>query len=354
MNADYDLAVNLPLRNATAARLADALAAFSVNPELLAYPSMDGSLGTREAIAGWMRRRCGHIVVDPRRLIVTLGARHALSLALDEACAPGDTLLVASSTYHGFRASAEARGIRVAGVRMDGEGMLPAELERMTTTTGGRCVYVQPTLQNPTTSTMSLARRQQIAAVARDRDLTIIEGDVYSPLAWHHTDALPPLAELAPDRCLHAGGIGKVLGPGLRVGWLLLPDDASQQRAASAIRLTSDGLPALLPAIVAGWMADGIADELLANLAGRMVERNRLARHLLGDDLVTANGLHAWLPGDDADALEARAMARGVRVTPSRPLAADGEHAEGVRLCLGAEEDLDRLEAALRIVAEVR
>nr|WP_063572774.1 PLP-dependent aminotransferase family protein [Luteibacter rhizovicinus] len=354
MNAHYDLAVNLPLRDATAERLAAALAVFPVNPALLAYPSMEGSLGTREAIAGWMRRRCGHVVVDPRRLIVTLGARHALSLALDEACAPGDTLLVESSTYHGFRASAEARGIHVAGVGMDSDGMLPAELERLADTTGARCLYVQPTLQNPTTSTMPLARRRDIATVAMSRDLTIIEGDVYSPLAWHDRDELPPLAELAPDRCLHAGGIGKVLGPGLRVGWLLLPDDASHQRAASTIRLATDGLPALFPSVVAGWMADGTADELLATLAGRMVERNRLARAILGGDLVTANGLHAWLPCGNAPEIEARALARGVRVTPSKPLAADGEHAVGLRLCLGAEEDIDRLEAALRIVAGVR
>jgi DNA-binding transcriptional MocR family regulator len=190
--------------------------------------------------------------------------------------------------------------------------------------------------------------------VGRSRDLTIIEGDVYSPLAWHDRDELPPLAELAPDRCLHAGGIGKVLGPGLRVGWLLLPDDASHQRAASTIRLATDGLPALFPSVVAGWMADGTADELLATLAGRMAERNRLARATLGGDLVTANGLHAWLPCGNAPEIEARALARGVRVTPSKPLAADGEHAVGLRLCLGAEEDLDRLEAALRIVAGVR
>jgi DNA-binding transcriptional MocR family regulator len=325
-----------------------------VNPELLGYPSMEGGLGTREAIAGWMRRRCGHVVVDPRRLVVTLGARHALSMALDEACAPGDTLLVESSTYHGFRASAEARGIRIAGVGMDGDGMLPAELDRVAATTGARCVYVQPTLQNPTTATMPLARRQAIAAVATERDLTVIEGDVYSPLAWHGRDELPPLAELVPERCLHAGGIGKVLGPGLRVGWLLLPDEAGHQRAVSAIRLATDGLPALFPAIVAGWMANGVADELLANLADRMIERNRLARSLLGNDLVTANGLHVWLPGEGAEGLEARAMARGVRLTPSKPLAADGAHAAGLRLCLGAEEDVDRLEAALRIVADVR
>jgi len=354
MNALYDLAVNLPLRKVVAEHMALALAAFPVGPDLLVYPSMEGSLGTREAIAGWMRRRCGHLVVDPRRLVVTLGARHALSLALDKTCAPGDTLLVESSTYHGFRASAEARGIRIAGVGMDDSGMLPAELNRVAATTGARCVYIQPTIQNPTTSTMPLARRREIAAVATERDLTIIEGDVYSPLAWHGGDGLPPLAELVPDRCLHAGGIGKVLGPGLRVGWLLLPDDASHQRAASAIRLATDGLPALFPSIVAGWMADGLADDLLASLAERMVERNRLARAILGDDLVTANGLHAWLPGGDAAGLEARALQQGVRITPSKPLAADGEHAAGVRLCLGAEENIDRLETALRIVAGLR
>jgi DNA-binding transcriptional MocR family regulator len=354
MNGSYDLGVNLPLRTAVAERLAVALATFPVGPDLLAYPSMEGSLGVREAVAGWMRRRCGHVVVDPRRLVLTLGARHALSLALDEACFACDTLLVASSTYHGFRASAEARGIRVVGVGMDGDGMLPGELDRLAETTGARSVYLQPTLQNPTTATMPLERRRDIAAVATARDLTVIEGDVYSPLAWHKRDALPPLADLVPDRCLHAGGIGKVLGPGLRVGWLLLPDDASHERAASAIRLATDGIPALLPSIVAGWMADGTADTLLAHLAESMVERNRLARSIIGVDLVTADGLHAWLPHKEATGLEARALAQGVRLTPSKPLAADGEHATGVRICLAAEEDVARLDEALRIVASVR
>ena len=354
MNGSYDLGVNLPLRTAVAERLAVALATFPVGPDLLAYPSMEGSLGVREAVAGWMRRRCGHVVVDPRRLVLTLGARHALSLALDEACFACDTLLVESSTYHGFRASAEARGIRVVGVGMDGDGMLPGELDRLAETTGARSVYLQPTLQNPTTATMPLERRRDIAAVATARDLTVIEGDVYSPLAWHKRDALPPLADLVPDRCLHAGGIGKVLGPGLRVGWLLLPDDASHERAASAIRLATDGIPALLPSIVAGWMADGTADTLLAHLAESMVERNRLARSIIGVDLVTADGLHVWLPHKEATGLEARALAQGVRLTPSKPLAADGEHATGVRMCLAAEEDVARLDEALRIVASVR
>jgi DNA-binding transcriptional MocR family regulator len=351
MNPSYDLAVNLPLRTAVADRLARSLHDLPVSAAMLQYPPMAGSLAVREAMAGWMRLHTGHGAVDPRRLVVTLGARHALALALDETCGPGDTLLMESLTYHGFRSSAEARGVRVTGVTMDAEGMRPDDLDRVATAIGARTVYIQPTLQNPTTATMPLGRRQDILAVAAKHDLTIIEGDVYSPLAWHGGDALPALADLDPARCLHAGGIGKILGPGLRIGWLLLPDDASHQRAAESIRLTTDGLPALLPSVVAGWMADGTADDLLNTLVVGLRERHRLARSLLGSGLVGAKGLHVWLPADDAPGIEARARARGVSLTPSRALAADGQDARGIRIALGAEEDPDRLEAALRIVA---
>ncbi len=354
MSAPYDLAVNLPLRSGVAARLHEALAGFPMHVDILGYPPAQGSLAVREAIAGWMRRHGGHSAVDPRQLVLTLGGRHALSLALDETCAPGDTLLMEGPTYHGFRTAAQARGVLVADVAMDSHGMLPDALDRVAASTGARTVYIQPTLQNPTTSTMPLARRHEILRVVAERDLTVIEGDVYAALAWHGREPLPALADLAPERCFHAGGIGKILGPGLRVGWLLLPDDASRDRVSESIRLESDGVPALLPAVVAGWMADGTADLLLANLATAMHERNRLARSIVGDDLLTAGGLHAWLPTDDAEGIESRAAAGGVRLTPSRMLQVAGEPARGIRLCLGAEESTGRLEAALRIVAESR
>lgn len=351
MNPPYDLAVNLPLRAAVADRLTASLRGVTVGADLLGYPPMAGGLAVREAIAAWLRRHTGHGAVDPRRLVLTLGARHALSLALAETCGPGDTLLMEALTYHGFRAGAQASGVRVQGVAMDHEGMLPDALDQMAAESGARTVYIQPTLQNPTTATMTLARRHDILAVAARRDLTIIEGDVYSPLAWHGGDALPALADLDPVRCLHAGGIGKILGPGLRIGWLLLPDEASHQRAAEAIRLGTDGLPALLPSIVAGWIADGTADDLLESLVEDMRGRHALARSVLGPVVVGDAGLHVWLPTGDAVGIEERALARGVRVTPSRALAANGQDARGVRLALGAEEDVGRLGEALRVLA---
>ncbi|QWT20944.1 PLP-dependent aminotransferase family protein [Bacillus sp. NP157] len=348
----YDLAVNLPLRAAPAARLRDALANLPVDTSLLGYPAAEGSLAVREAIAAWLRRHHGFSAVDPRRLVLTNGARHALVLALAQSCAPGDALLMEELTYAGYRQAVIAHGARPVPVAIDGEGMLPDALEAAARRTGARVAYVHPTLHNPTTATMSPARREAIVDVARRNHLTLIEGDVYGALRTHDDTHLPALADLAPERVLHAGGIGKILGPGLRIGWLLSPDDTIHHHVAESIRVDTDGLPALLPAIVGGWMADGTADALLDALIEAIRERHAQAREALGPALQTAGGLHAWLPHPDADGAYARALAAGVRVTPPVPLNADDTKAgRGLRLCLAAEESPERLAQALQILA---
>jgi DNA-binding transcriptional MocR family regulator len=349
----YDLAVNLPLRAAPTARLREALASFPLDDGLLGYPAAEGSLAVREAIAGWMRRHSGFVAVDPRLVLLTVGARHGLVLALEETCAPGDTLLMEDLTFHGFRHGVLAHGVSPAGVAMDHEGMRPDALEDAIRRTGARAAYIQPTLHNPTTATMGLARREAIVEVARRHDLTLIEGDVYAAMGWQGSDPLPALGDLAPERVLHAGGMGKVLGPGLRIGWLLAPDEATHHRLTESLRLATDGLAPLLPAIVGGWMADGTADGLLGTLASSMRDRNVLAREILGEGLRTAGGMHAWLPRDDADAAYERARAAGVLVTPPVPLNAEGGPGRGLRICLGAEEGPARLEQGLATLASV-
>jgi len=349
----YDLAVNLPLRAAPTARLREALASFPLDDGLLAYPAPEGGLAVREAIAGWMRRHSGFAAVDPRRLLLTVGARHGLVLALEETCAAGDTLLMEDLTFHGFRLGVLAHGVRPAAVAIDDEGMRPDALEDAVRRTGARAVYVQPTLHNPTTATMSLARRQAIVEVARRLDLTLIEGDVYAALGWQGSEPLPALGELAPERVLHAGGMGKVLGPGLRIGWLLAPDDGTHHRLTESLQLATDGLAPLLPAIVAGWMADGTADGLLDTLAASMRDRTLLAHEILGEGLRSHGGMHVWLPRDDADAAYERARAAGVLVTPPVPLNAEGGPGRGLRVCLGAEEGPMRLEQGLAALAAV-
>jgi len=353
MDTTYNLAVNLPPRRATAALLGAALAAGTVTADDLAYPDPAGSLRVRLAIAGWLQRTGGHGPVDPALLTLTNVARHALALALRPlAGTPGAALLVEAHTYQGMRALARAMDIRCIDVATDEHGMRPDALLEASLGGQARTVYVQPTLHNPTTATMPLSRRMEIAMVAEQIGLTLIEGDVYSPLAWHGRDALPPFAVIAPGRTVHAGGIGKILGPGLRMGWLLHPDASMHAGSVTAIERELDGLPAWWPTMVARWMEDGTAEACLRGVTETMTMRAGIARRVLGGGVVTAGAsLHAWVPHRDADDLEKRLLGRGVRVAAGSGFVAAAASAQGVRLALGAEESTERLEAALQIVA---
>ncbi|NII54585.1 PLP-dependent aminotransferase family protein [Luteibacter sp. SG786] len=353
MDTTYNLAVNLPPRRATAALLGETLATGMVTVDDLAYPDPAGAPRVRLAIAGWMQRAGGHGPVDPALLTLTNGARHALALALRPvARMPAAALFVEAQTYQGIRALARAMDIRCIDVATDEHGMRPDALLEASRGSQARAVYVQPTLHNPTTATMPLSRRIEIAMVAEQSGLTLIEGDVYSPLAWHGRDALPPFAVIAPGRTVHAGGIGKILGPGLRMGWLLHPDASMQADSVAAIERELDGLPAWWPTIVARWMEDGTAEACLRGVAETMTRRAAMARRVLGSAVVTAGAsLHAWVPHRHADDLEKRLLGRGVRVAAGNGFVAAAESAQGVRLALGAEESTERLEAALGIVA---
>lgn len=357
MDATYDLAVNYPLRAGVAARLSEALGRIRPGADALAYPDPHGAPSVRRAIAGWMTRVGGHGEVDPDHLVLTLGAHHALSLALGRFVTHGGspTIAVDESTYHGFRHLARHAGAGCIDVLMDAHGMRPDALEVAASRSGVAAVYLQPTLHNPTTVTMPTRRRQAIAEVVERLGLWIIEGDVYGHLVHGTEDEPPSFAALLPGRTLHAGGIGKLLGPGLRVGWLRATGPDILAASVATIREDMDGLPGLLPALVAGWMEDGTALDLLGELQTAMLDRGRLARRIVGADLVT-NGasLHAWLPTAEATVLRERLIAKGVRVGDPCAHVGPAMEPQGIRLCLGAEEDIGRLEAALRIVAACR
>src|SRR5205085_1562946 len=109
---------------------------------------------------------------------------------------------------------ANRSGHALKGVATDREGMRPDVLDRAAVETGARVVFVQPTIHNPTCTTMSEARRREIVAVARRRNLLIVEDDVYGLLPERRP---PPIAALAPERTIYITSGSKALAQGVRV-----------------------------------------------------------------------------------------------------------------------------------------
>ncbi|MFI4989067.1 MAG: PLP-dependent aminotransferase family protein [Alphaproteobacteria bacterium] len=361
-----DLTMNLQPLGPSAGRLAETLARLRRRPDIgdhLALAPHAGFEWHRQAAADWLARAAKFDGVDWRRLLICTGAQHAMSLALDAMCRPGDTVLTEAATFHGMRAIAEYRGYAVLGLPMDREGLLPEALDRAAAASGSRVVYLQPTLQNPTARTMSRARREDIVRVARRRELSILEGDVYGPLAWAGLESDPavppmvPLASLAPERTYYASSVSKALAPGLRAGFLVAPDAARFERLCAGMRATCYSASTLGPLVAAQWIKDGTAEEILGDVTRETAKRTALACRILGAAVEVPShptSLHVWLPLTELEAerIAARVLRQGVALTPPSALLVAGEHVAGLRLCLGAA-DLPTLDRALRIVASV-
>lgn len=355
-DGSIDLARNLPPLAASQRRFAATLAKLSKRGDIaqfLDYAPPGGYEAHRRTAASWLRRVSGLADARADRLVVTSGAQQAMTLALDTLCRPGDTVMTEAATYFGVRSIAGAGGYRTLGLEMDEQGLLPDALDRAAAG-GARVLYTLPTLQNPTGRIMGDARRAEIAAIARARQLWIVEDDLYSAFAIGN--APPPLSSYAPERCFYINGTSKALAPGLRAGYLILPDDDHLDRVQRLI-LARVYAPAAMGALIANqWIEDGSADEIVAEVQAEMAARGRMAIERLGPAISPPGDPrcpHLWLPMPELEAerMVARAMRAGVELTPPSAPLVDPSSISGVRLCLGVATDQAQLAVALDRVA---
>lgn len=354
--ATVDMSMNLPPQPA-AAHLAEAvrdgvnaITARADFANLMTYRDGIGGGEDRQAGANWLQPHLG--ALDPARVLVASGAQTALIAILTTLAEKGARVIAPSLTYSGFRAAATHLGLQPIGVALDHEGLLPEALDRAAQETQTRLAYCVPTLHNPTTATMSLARRQQIIAVARARDLILIEDDPYSPLV---PDAPPPLVALAPERVLHISSLAKALTPALRIAYLVVPDAAFADRLTRALRAVSLMPAPLMMALATHWIRSGNATRILDALRKEAMARQRLAaRHLPADLMRTApEAYHIWLtlPGAWPRARFVDEMQRqGLALVPSDAFTISGDPPEAVRVCLGAATSQSELDRALALL----
>lgn len=361
-----DLGANLPPEapgERTGAALARTLAALAKRgdlEDLLGYPPEGGAPEHRAAGARWARR-CG-MHASAARVLVSSGSQHGMTAVFAALLAPGDLVLTEALTYPGMKALASLLSLRLQGIAMDENGLLPDALDAACRAGKPRALYCLPTLQNPTTSVMPEGRRREVAAVAREHGLLVVEDDVHG----HLPERAPrPLSALLPEQAVYLTGTSKSLAPGLRVGFIVAPS-ALVTRLAAAIRGTTWMAAPLMAEIAARWIEDGTADTVLARKRKEAAARQALAARALAGTRFAAHpaAYHLWLHLPEpwqADAFAATARAQGVVVTPAAAFAAGPgpAHARGrrasatpeaVRVCLGAARDRDELVTGLAVL----
>lgn len=350
-----DLSLNRPATGQELdAAVSAALASLAQQPrlsELLTYQPAQGLLAHRLAGAAWMARSGPQ--TSPDNVIVTHGGQHALFIALSALTKPGDTVLAEKLTYPGIKTIASQLRLNLRGVEMDSEGILPDAFEAACKARKVRLLVCVPNLQNPTAGTLSLARRQRIGVIARAHDVILIEDDIYGFLLH---DPPPALALVAPERTYYLTSLSKSTLPGIRVGYLHVPEPSLVERFSAVIRSTTWMVSPLLTELATRWINDGTAQRLVHWQRAEAEARQTLAAAILKrwDFQSGGSSLHFWLTlpspwGTDDFVHQARA--HGVQVTPAGTFAVDrADISHGVRVCVSAANSQAQLQQALIIL----
>lgn len=352
-----DLAHNVAIPTDEVEALRQVLAEISLDPAcmagVLAYQPETGSPHHRQAGADWLRRF--GTTGDARRVMVTHGAQHGLAGVLRTLAKPGDTLLTESLSYPGLLALARSLRLQVIGLEMDGEGLLPEALDQAAHRFQAKLLFCSPTLHNPTGRTMSLARREALAAVVRRRGLWLVEDVVHAAVL---AQPPPAIATLVPEQSFLLASLSKVMAPGLRVGYLEAAPEWLDKVAAS-IRADCWMVAPLMPEIATRWLASGEAERLISLQRQHIDERLALAHTCLAgwDYAWSAHHPHLWFPLPEpwhASPFAAALRQAGVLVRTAEPFAAGRSRApHAVRISLNTAASPAQLERGLCTVVQV-
>ncbi len=320
--------------------------------ELMRYQDFGGSPHDREVAATWLRQWLQEASAD--RVLIAPGI-HAVLLALvSQLVRPGRSLAVERLTYPGIKAIASQLGVALHPLDMDEGGLRPEAFEQACKTASIAALHVCPNLQNPTTATLSIRRREQIADIALRHNVSIIEDDAYGmlPLA-----VPPPIAEFAPELTYYVTGMSKWLGAGLRTAYVVSPGPAANQRAAGALRAMTVMSSPWTNGLVTHWLEAGLAEAVLTEVRDECTARSTLARAQLEHLGVQMppQSFHFWLPLPGGQGVEAGLAGRlqqlGIAAVASSAFSTDRDPPAALRVCLGGALTREDCGRALQAVA---
>jgi len=283
-------------------------------PEMLDYSYSGGHAPLRRAVADYLRV-FRSVPLEVEQVIITSGTQQSLELCAQLLGDHGDTVWLEDPAYWGAIKAFMATGLRAHPVKVDEQGMAPTAADEKQ---APRLIYTTPSHQYPTGAVMSLPRRQQLLSIAAAHNAWILEDDYDSEFRFSG----PPLSSLAgldqDQRVLYMGSFSKVLYPGLKLGYLVVP-----KRLVSAFKQAHYDLnrPGQMPlqAALAEFIELGHFATALRRARHSYAER----RHCLLEALQPCLGQHAQITGAE----------------------------QGLHLCLRLPQAMDDKALALRIGA---
>jgi DNA-binding transcriptional MocR family regulator len=313
------------------------LAGYAADAETLGRGYLPAGLpGLRSAIAGYLTA----IGLDSaeRHILVTSGGQQAISLLASLWVSRGDAVVVESPSYPGALDAFRAAGARLLTIPVDDDGADVGSLRELLARAAVRVVYVTPSYNNPTGSLLSHTRRRELARIAQEFQVPIIEDLVTAESVLVPGAEVPPVGSFSGDGWITTiGSMSKLFWGGLRVGWVR----GSEQTVfrLTQLKALADLGSSLLPQFASLELFGRLA-EVRAWRRADCQPRLHALRGWLSEYLpdwawqepAGGNDLWVHLPRGSATEFLQLASRFGVSAAAGPLFSADGGHADYVRL----------------------
>ena len=321
--------------------------------DLLRYQNIGGLQQDKDAALIWLRQVLPDC--DVKQILVTPGIHSALAALICQLVPPGESICVESLTYPGIKALAAHMGIKLHALTVDKEGPSAIEFEDACKTIRPKALYCTPTMLNPTTTSISLNRREALADIALRYSIPIIEDDAYGMLP---PSRQPTIASLAPDLTYYITGLSKFLGAGLRTAYVYAPNTSQLQRTAGTLRAMTVMGSTVTHAIATQWITDGTAKEMLEAVRRETRVRQQLVTRILDGFSFESQPecFHVWLQlpsGWSSTHFASELRSKGIGAVASAAFCTDLKAPNAVRLSLGGSQTREMFEASLKKIVDI-
>jgi len=283
----------------------------------LSYGTGIGHIGLGE----WIAERHGGR--DPSGVMVTNGSLEAGWMLFDHLLEPGDEVVVEQPSYDRTLLMLERLGVDRIGVPLQEDGIDVDGIESaLADGHRPKLIHVIPNFHNPAGCTLSEGKRRRLVELSAEHGFWIFEDDPYREIRFggEELPTMLALAEGTEARVIHASSFSKTVSPGVRVGYLVGPDEQIGELAQRATQ-TYISPNMLSESIVYELCRSGGLDRNIQLVNAALAERrDAVVEELEGQIpeasfVVPGGGYFLWLDlaeGSDTRALLAPAKEAGV------------------------------------------
>lgn len=317
-----------------------------------------------ESLTEFLREK--GLPVDDNKLLVTTGSLQAINILGHAFIDPGDTILVENPCFIGAISAFRSYQANIVSVPLTPEGIDLVALQQTLDTLSEKpkFLYLTPNFHNPAGTLYHRETKVKLIELLRNHDIPLIEDDAYSDLYFHEEDRehLQTIKSMNPEgvEVCYTGSFSKILGPGLRLGWMLVSDEI--YRKCELIKQSIDACsPSFTQMLAHKFLETGVYRPYLHRIRPEYKRRaevmTRLLRELLPEGCTFTEprgGFYIWIllpDGTDSTEILKRAIGKGVVFVSGKTFDPHGLRNDRIRLSF-CNSPVEKIEEGIPLVVE--